>query len=124
MGLSLVTNADVSSDKMITPEIREKYPAITEHELQQLTNEEFNKLSIKLHEDCIRDYKAMLDDLFKDKDTVYPDWYKNLLRDLKTTHEKEMKSVVFAQNYIREGLNHPGCYPRTENNPYGSVKTK
>lgn len=88
-------------------------------ELEQLTPEELNKLSIKFHEDMTKDYKVMLGGLFKDKDTDYPDWYKDLLREGKTHHEKELKKVVFSQKYLRDGLNPPYCYSKSEDNPYG-----
>lgn len=107
--------------KMITPHIREKYPAITKLELVELTHEDLNKLSIKFNEDCVKDYKVMLGGLFKDKDTDYPDWYKDQLREMKVAHEKELKKVVFAQKYLRDGLNPPFSYPKSEDNPYGFI---
>ena len=108
---------------MITPHIRETYPAITKLDLESLTHEDLNKLIIKFNEDCVKDYKTMLGDLFKDK-TEYPDWYKDLLREMKTHHEKELKTVIFEQKYLREGLNPPFCYPKSDDNPYGFVNKK
>ena len=64
----------------------------------------------------------MLGGLFKDKSIDYPDWYKELLREGKTHHEKELKKVVFAQGYLRDGLNPPYCYKKMEDNPYGFEK--
>ena len=107
---------------MITEDIRQAYPGITKPDLDQLTPEEFNKLSIKFHEDLTKDYKVMLGGLFKDKDTDYPDWYKDLLREGKTHHEKELKKVVFAQKYLRDGLNPPFVYQKCETNPFGFEK--
>lgn len=104
---------------MITPEIRDAYPAITQSDLDQLTPDEFNKLSIKFNEDCARDYKEMLGGLFKDKSVDYPEWYKDLLREGKTQHERDLKKIVFAHGYLRDGLNPPYCYKKSEDNPYG-----
>ena len=66
-------------------------------ELEQLTPEELNKLSIKFHEDMTKDYKVMLGGLFKDKDTDYPDWYKYLLREGKTIKESCILTEVFTR---------------------------
>jgi len=100
---------------MITPNIRETYPNITSDEVMSLTTEELNKLSISLHEKCAKDYKVMLGGLFKDKNTDYPDWYKDLLREGKTSHERTLKELVLNQKYLREGLNPPYCYPKSNN---------
>lgn len=109
---------------MITQEIRDAYPNITKADLEQLTHDEFNKLSIKFYEDSVRDHKKALGDLFKNKDIDYPEWYKDLLRDLKTSHEKTLKEIVFAHGYLKEGLNPPFCYPKSEHNPYGFIKSR
>jgi len=106
---------------MITRHIRETYPAITKPELDSLPNESLNKLVIKFNEDMVRNCKEMLTGLFKDKETEYPDWYKDLLREMKTHHERALKTVVFEQKYLRDGLNPPFCYPKSDDNPYGFI---
>ena len=109
---------------MITPEIRDAYPHVSKEDIDQLSPDDFNKLSIKFHEDAVRDYKTALGDLFKNKSIDYPEWYKDLLRERKSTHERMLKETVFAQGYLREGLNPPYFYAVSEGNPYGFVKKK
>ncbi|MEK6828880.1 MAG: hypothetical protein AABY15_02055 [Nanoarchaeota archaeon] len=108
----------------MTPEqladIKKRYPSITREELMLLSVEEWNKMSITFLERIIKDYKDMLQDVFKTgKDWQCSaedlEWYKGLLRDEKNNLESMHKERVEEQKYLRDGLNPPGCYQRLKN---------
>jgi hypothetical protein len=65
---------------------------------------------IKNSELRVKEYKELLSNLFKDKNTEYPDWYKQSLRDNKNFEELNLKELVKEQTNINQGLNPPFCY--------------
>ena len=98
-------------------DIKKRYPSITSEEVALLPAEEFNKLSITFLEKIIKDYKDMLQDVFKTGKTWQCsaedlEWYKGELRDAKNMLETMHKEMVEEQRYLREGLNPPFCYKR------------
>lgn len=96
-------------------DIKNRYPNITSEEVDLLSAEEFNKLSINFLERLIKDYKYMLQETFKTS-SIWPipkedvDWYKTLLRDEKNALESVHRDMVNMQRNLREGLNPPFCY--------------
>lgn len=96
-------------------DIKIRYPHVSLEELQGVTMEDFNKMSISFLEASIKDYKDMLQDVFKNGKTwacsaEELEWYKGLLRDQKNELEIMHKETVLYQKYLREGLNPPFCY--------------
>lgn len=96
-------------------EIRTRYPQVTKQEINLLTAEEFNKLSIAHLELLIKDCKDMLQELFKSGKN-WPcseedlEWMKNFVRENKNSMEMIHKDMVSEQKNVREGLNPTFCY--------------
>ena len=96
-------------------DIKSRYPAISEEELQSLPVEEFNKCGIALLERLAKEYKDMLQEVFKsgktwscsDEDL---EWYKDFVREQKNSVEIYHKERVAEQKNLREGLNPPFFY--------------
>jgi len=91
------------------PGIKERYPDITTGETGILPWIELNKMSIGLYERLIKEYKEMLQDVFKNgKDWKCSEkdleWLKNFLREEKNSLETNHKITVQHQRRLKEGL--------------------
>lgn len=94
-----------------------------------MQNEELHSVKkfIGPAEQRIKDYKEMLTDVFRNSkkyleqgtDPEFLDWYKDHLREMKNEEEKGLKYLIHCRKYEKEGLNPPGCYPKSQENPYG-----
>jgi len=90
-------------------EIKKRYPNIAPEEAAALPWEELNKMSIGLMERLIKEYKDMLQNVFRNSKEFQCseedlEWYKTYLRDEKNSLETRHKIVVQHQRDIREGL--------------------
>lgn len=104
----------------MTPEqlsdIKKRFPKITREEVELVPVEEFNKMCITHQETLIKDYKNMIQDIFKNSkdyincDPEFLEWFKGFLRDEKNNLETRHKETVEEQRYLRDGLNPPFCY--------------
>ena len=50
-----------------------------------------NRKSITGGEDRIKNYKDLLTEIFKNKNVIFSEWYKDFLRDMKNFEEKRLK---------------------------------
>ena len=96
-------------------DIRIRYPNITKEEVDMITHEELNKMSIAFLELLVKDYKEMLQDIFKTGKSwkcseENLEWLKNYLREQKNDAELHHKNIVQEQSNIRSGLNPTFCY--------------
>lgn len=79
-----------------------------------VSEEDFLRPLIKNTEARYIDYGKMLAALYKEKDEYdveFFEWYKALLRDGKNDEERLLKKLRLEQEYARQGLNPPFCYP-------------
>jgi len=84
-----------------------------------VSEEDFLRPLIKNTEARYIDYGKMLAELYKEKaewektpeGAEFFEWYKTLLRDGKNDEERILKKLRLEQEYARQGLNPPFCYP-------------
>jgi rubrerythrin len=76
-----------------------------------------NRVSIASGEERVKSYKDLLTEVFKNKD-IYPEWYKDLLREMKNYEEKRLKELREENEYLKAGMN-----PPMKNIPTGKLKT-
>jgi len=64
---------------------------------------------IKNTEERYISYKKILEDLYKNK-IVIPDWFKDLLHEMKNTEKELMEKLIEERINENQGLNPPYCY--------------
>ena len=57
----------------------------------------------------VKSYKELLAEVHKNND-LYPDWYKEFLREMKKTEEKRLKELQKENQYLKAGMNLPSFY--------------
>ncbi len=95
--------------------MKTRYPNINKEEICRITHEELNKMSISFLELLIKDYKEMIQYMFKNRKDFDCseenfEWFKSYIREQKNNAELHHKNIVQEQNNIRSGLNPTFCY--------------